>query len=139
MANNLTDAAGTSLETIESLGKRVTEFSKLETFPAPLTLREVTLSCDELTGICPVTGQPDLYTVEVVYVPRILCVESKTVKLYFQSFRNQGIFCESLAAKIAKDFLAALNPYEVRVKLIQKPRGGVSITSIAGLRAYDED
>jgi 7-cyano-7-deazaguanine reductase len=128
----------TDLSGIKSLGTRVTEFQGFETFPSPIGVHKVKLVCDELTGICPITSQPDLYTVTVIYQPDRLCVESKTVKLYFQKYRNQGIFCESLSDQIAQDFITALNPRSIEVILEQKPRGGVAITSYVYLTETDK-
>jgi 7-cyano-7-deazaguanine reductase len=77
-----------------------------------------------------VTGQPDYYVVRVSYNPSKFCVESKTVKLYFQKYRNKGLFCEAFAAKIARDFCEALQT-AVMVTVEQKPRGGVAISASA--------
>lgn len=81
---------------------------------------------DEVTANCPVTGQPDFYTVTITYCPAGFCVESKTVKLYLQSFRNKGLFCEAFASEVAQKFAnALLVPVDCTVK--QTPRGGVAI------------
>jgi 7-cyano-7-deazaguanine reductase len=89
------------------------------------------MSSDEVTALCPVTGHPDQYTVEILYEPKDLALESKSLKLYFQSFRNEGIYCESFAARIAHDVQEALQAELVRVWVTQKPRGGISITAQA--------
>lgn len=88
---------------------------------------------DEVTALCPVTTQPDWYTVTVKYYPKALCLESKTLKLYFHSLRNQGMFCEDLATKIASDIAKAIKPISIHVTIVQKPRGGISITACANL------
>lgn len=111
----------------KALGHKVTQFERLETFPAPENSVVVKLTSDEVTGLCPVTGQPDFYVVTIEYTPGLKCVESKTVKLYLQQFREQGIFCESLADQILKDFAEALEPNWISVTVKQKSRGGVSI------------
>ncbi len=82
---------------------------------------------------CPVTGQPDWYTVTVVFTPDKYCLESKSLKLYLQSFRDKGIFSEDFAAKIAEDVAHALQPWNGSVTVRQKPRGGVSIVATAGM------
>lgn len=90
----------------------------------------VDLVTDEVTANCPVTGQPDFYTVKVSYAPDKLCVESKTVKLYFQKYRNKGLFCEAFACEMANDFAKALGT-KVSVEVSQTPRGGVAIIAKA--------
>ena len=76
----------------------------LETFPNPGVSR-VELTSDELTAICPVTGQPDLYVAAIEYQPGPLCIESKSLKLYLHGYRNEGHFCEALAVRIRDDHL----------------------------------
>ena len=116
---------------LKALGKRVTKFTKLETFPRPEHVTEVTCVSDEVTAKCPVTDQPDWYTVSITYRPINLCVESKTVKLFLQSFRDQGHFCEAFAGIIAYQFQKELKAAAVKVVVTQKARGGVSIVSTA--------
>jgi 7-cyano-7-deazaguanine reductase len=116
----------------KALGKHVTSPSReLETFPAPPYVDLVTLSSDEVTSICPVTGQPDWETVTIEYVPERLCIESKSLKLYFWSLRDEGIFCEALAAQIATAIYDVAQPIRCTVKVIQKPRGGITISAVA--------
>jgi 7-cyano-7-deazaguanine reductase len=66
----------------------------IETFPNRHPGRDYTIrhSCPEFTSVCPKTGQPDFGTITVTYVPDRLCVELKSLKIYLQGFRNQGIF-----------------------------------------------
>lgn len=104
---------------------------KLESFPRPPALRDVTMISDEVTGLCPVTGQPDQYTVEIYYTPNKLCIESKALKLKLQSYRNVGIFCEQLANDLADHVFESIDPSVTRVRVTQKPRGGVSIVATA--------
>jgi len=113
------------------LGRKVSKFTQLDTFPAPRGVATVTCVSDEVTALCPVTGQPDWYTVTVKYVPNDLCVESKSLKLYLQSFRNMGHFCENFAGIIAERLYVTLRAQEVRVSVLQKPRGGIAIESEA--------
>jgi 7-cyano-7-deazaguanine reductase len=105
-------------------------YAGLETFANP-GVASVELVGDELTAICPVTGQPDLYRVTITYRPGGLCVESKSLKLYLARYRNEGCFCEALAVRIRDDLAAALElPAEsVSVSLEQKARGGITITA----------
>ncbi|HEY6607050.1 MAG TPA: NADPH-dependent 7-cyano-7-deazaguanine reductase QueF [Gaiellaceae bacterium] len=105
-------------------------FAGLESFPNP-GVSQVELTSDELAAVCPVTGQPDLYVATIEYSPGPLCLESKSLKLYLNGFRNEGAFCEALAVRIRDDVAQALElPAEkVRVRLSQKARGGISITA----------
>jgi len=102
----------------------------LETFPNPGVAR-VEMRSDELTAVCPITGQPDLYTAAIEYDPRELCLESKSLKLYLMQFRDEGHFCEALTVRIRDDVAQALElpPGRVRVTLVQKARGGITITA----------
>jgi len=86
---------------------------------------------DEVGGLCPVTGQPDWYKVEIRYRPNERCIESKSIKLKLQSYRNVGIFCEQLASDLAEHVAQSISPSEVVVTVTQKPRGGVSIIATA--------
>lgn len=105
-------------------------YDGLETFENP-GVEEVEMTSDELTSVCPITGQPDLYRVSIGYEPDGLCLESKSVKLYLNSFRNDGVFCEALAVRIRDDVAAALaiSPERVHIELEQKARGGITITA----------
>jgi 7-cyano-7-deazaguanine reductase len=105
-------------------------YAGLETFANPGVAR-VALTSDELTSVCPITGQPDLYRVTIACEPDALCLESKSLKLYLNAFRNDGVFCEELAVRIRDDVAAALElPAErVTVTLEQKARGGITITA----------
>jgi 7-cyano-7-deazaguanine reductase len=105
-------------------------YAGLETFPNP-GVSHVEMTNDELTAVCPVTSQPDLYIATIEYWPQALCLESKSLKLYLSGFRNEGVFCEALAVRIRKDVAQALElpPDKVRVTLEQKARGGITITA----------
>ena len=107
-------------------------YAGLETFPNPGVSR-VEMTSDELTTLGPVNEQPDLYTVAIEYEPDALCLESKSLKLYLGSFRNEVVFCETLAVKIRDDVAAALEleHAKVRVTLRQKARGGITIVATA--------
>jgi len=116
-----------------ALGKPGSEaYAGIETFPNP-GVSHVELTSDELTAVCPVTGQPDLYVATIEFWPGPLCIESKSLKLYLSSFRNEGAFAEALAVKIRDDAAHAvqLPPDKVRVTLRQKARGGITITATA--------
>ena len=114
------------------LGQQVrTPQKTLETFAAPELVQEVTMESEEVTALCPVTGQPDWYTIAITYQPRALCVESKSLKLYLWSFREEGHFCEQLAHRICEDFAAACLPSWCEVVATMRPRGGVVISATA--------
>ena len=115
-----------------ALGKNVRKPSRtLDTFPKPEGVETVIMESDEVTSLCPVTGQPDWETVTIEYAPDQACIESKSLKLYLWSFREEGAFCEALAAQIAKDVAAACKPFWVEVVVAQKPRGGVKLVAKA--------
>jgi 7-cyano-7-deazaguanine reductase len=105
-------------------------YAGLETFPNP-GVSHVDMTSDELAAICPVTGQPDQYTATIEYWPQALCIESKSLKLYLNAFRNEGAFCEALTVKIRDDVAEALGLQAdgVKVTLRQKARGGITITA----------
>jgi 7-cyano-7-deazaguanine reductase len=105
-------------------------YAGIETFPSPGVAR-VQLTSDELVAVCPITGQADFYTAVIEYWPGPLCIESKSLKLYLGTYRNEGVFCETLAVTIRDDVARALElpPDKVRVALTQKARGGITITA----------
>jgi 7-cyano-7-deazaguanine reductase len=107
-------------------------YAGLETFPNP-GVAAVELRSDELTAVCPITNQPDFYTATISYRPKDLCLESKSLKIYLSRFRDQGAFCEALSVQIRDEVAAALElgPGEVSVTLVQKARGGITITATA--------
>ncbi len=107
----------------------------LETFPAPAHCTLVRFTSDELTSLCPITGQPDFSTVELVYRPRERCVESKSLKLYLWSFRDKQAFAEQLAVDIAEEVQRAAAPEWVKVVVGQHVRGGIALEATAELAA----
>lgn len=126
------DTASRSTEFV-ALGQPGSDaYAGLETFANP-GVSFVEMTSDELTAVCPVTAQPDLYVATIEFWPQALCLESKSLKLYLSSFRNEGAFCEALAVRIRDDVAAALElPNDkVRVTLEQKARGGITITATA--------
>lgn len=89
-----------------------------------------TMERDEFTSLCPKTGQPDMAKMELIYIPKRKMVESKSLKLYFFSFRNTGEFHEDVVNRIAKDLVDVLDPYYLRVYGDFAPRGGIAIKPI---------
>jgi len=113
------------------LGRTVTgPVRKLETFPNrhPGRPYTVTLVCPEFTCICPMTGQPDFATITIRYIPGQRILESKSLKLYLWSFRNEGHFHEHVTNMILDDLVAALDPIRCEVIGAFNVRGGISIT-----------
>jgi 7-cyano-7-deazaguanine reductase len=99
----------------------------LETFdnPKPQRNYQIDLTFPEFTSMCPVTGQPDFATIRISYVPDRLCVEMKSLKLYFLAFRNQGIFYEAVVNQIADDLIDAVKPRQMTVSGDFAVRGGM--------------
>ena len=106
---------------------------KLETFPNrhPDRRYVVRLHTDEFTAVCPITGQPDFASITIEYVPNQRVVESKSLKLYFWSFRNEGIFHEHVTNVILDDLVAALDPHWCKVVGDFSVRGGIGIVVTA--------
>ena len=98
----------------------------------------VEFSTDELTAICPVTGQPDFYELKLSYRPGSRLLESKAMKLYLWSFRDRGMFAEDMAATLLKDFVATCNPVEMTIDLTQKVRGGIKIRTVVRHHSNEE-
>lgn len=120
------------MQEFKYLGKRVTAPSKeLDTFPKPEYVSVVKFESNELTSFCPITGQPDFSTAVIEYGPDKLCIESKSLKLYLWSFREDHIFGEGLANEITNDIFAAVAPKWCRVTIIQNIRGGLQLTAVA--------
>ena len=118
----------------EALGHPVIAPSRsLETFPAPKHVARVTFTSDELTTFCPVTHQPDFNTIKIEYQPNQKCIESKSLKLYLWSYRDEQAFCEALTAQIAEDIFAATEPHWCRVTITQNVRGGIVVEAVSEL------
>ncbi|MDR3609753.1 MAG: preQ(1) synthase [Ignavibacteriaceae bacterium] len=80
----------------------------------------------EFTSLCPKTGQPDFATITVEYIPDKLCIELKSLKLYFNSYRNDGIYFESVTNRILDDLVEACQPRYMHITADFKVRGGIS-------------
>ncbi len=100
----------------------------LETFDNAYPQRDylIEIVCPEFTSVCPKTGQPDFGTLIFRYVPDKLCVELKSLKLYLQQFRNEGIFYENITNRILDDMVALLRPRRMTLIASFTPRGGIS-------------
>lgn len=100
----------------------------LEVFENPSPSRNFTIEhhCPEFTSVCPKTGQPDYGTIVFTYVPDKVCVELKSLKMYLQRFRNEGIFYEAVTNRIMDDFITVVQPRKVTVESRWTPRGGLN-------------
>lgn len=95
--------------------------------PHPKLSYAVRFTCPEFTTLCPITAQPDFAHLVIDYVPKDWIVESKSLKLYFYAFRNQGTFHEGCTVGIANDLVALLKPRWLRIGGYWYPRGGMPI------------
>ncbi|MCK5840621.1 MAG: NADPH-dependent 7-cyano-7-deazaguanine reductase QueF [Candidatus Sabulitectum sp.] len=118
------------MDNLSLLGNSAVEFTGLEAFPNLNPERDytVTLSTDEFTCVCPKTGQPDFAQITISYVPDLKIVESKSLKLYFLSYRNRGVFHEHVTNMILDDIVEAIHPRWCHVQADFGIRGGISIT-----------
>ncbi len=105
----------------------------LETFPNPRPERDYTIDirCPEFTSVCPKTGQPDFGEIRIAYTPDRACIELKSLKLYLQTYRNQGIFYEAATNQILDDLVAACRPRRMTVTGAFTARGGITTNVIA--------
>ncbi len=107
------------------------ESKHLEAFPTPAETPFVIEHVnEEFTSVCPVTGHPDFGTVTLIYQPRGAkaggtCVELKSLKLYYQSFRNEGIYYEAVTNRIRDDLVHLMNPDWILVRTDWRGRGGI--------------
>lgn len=100
----------------------------LDVFANPCPARNYVIrhTAPEFTSVCPVTGQPDFGSVVIEYVADALCVELKSLKLYLQSFRNQGIYYEAVTNRILDELVEVLAPRRMRIETHWRPRGGMT-------------
>ena len=92
----------------------------------------------EFTSVCPMTGLPDFGTITIEYVPDELCVELKSLKYYYLSFRNRGIFYEAVTNEILDDMVGALKPRSITVRGEFTTRGGLhSIIEVGFIKGFD--
>ncbi len=103
--------------------------AQLEAFSSPSKRPyRIRFETSDFTSLCPVTGQMDFAHIVIEYVPNALCVESKSLKFYLASFRNQRAFNEAVTNRILDDFVAAIAPREATVTAEFSPRGGIALT-----------
>ena len=103
--------------------------ARLETFPNPARRNyRIHFETDDFTSLCPVTGQADFARIDIDYVPERLCVESKSLKFYLASYRNERAFNEAVTNRILDDFVKACSPREATVVAQFSARGGIALT-----------
>ena len=109
----------------------------LETFENQFPERDysIEIHCPEFTSVCPKTGQPDFGSLTFTYTPDVRCVELKSLKLYLQQFRNEGIFYEHVTNRILEDLVSVVHPRRMTLVARFTPRGGITTTVTA---AYEE-
>ena len=102
--------------------------STLETFENQFPQRDYTIEivCPEFTSVCPKTGQPDFGVFTFSYIPDQKCIELKSLKLYLQQYRNEGIFYENVTNTIMDDFTSIVEPRRATLTAEWTPRGGIS-------------
>ena len=103
--------------------------AKLETFPNPAKRNyRIRFETADFTSLCPVTGQMDFAQITIEYVPAKLCVESKSLKFYLASYRNERAFNEAVTNRILDDFVRVCSPREAVVLAEFSARGGIALT-----------
>jgi 7-cyano-7-deazaguanine reductase len=105
------------------------EEAKLERVPSPHAGKHyvVRFTCPEFTSLCPLTGQPDFGHLVIDYIPRAWIVESKSLKLFLNSYRNHGAFHEACSLEVAQRLVDLLDPVWLRIGAYWYPRGGIPI------------
>ncbi len=103
--------------------------AQLETFPNPSHRKYwIHFETDDFTSLCPVTGQADFARIDIDYVPDRACIESKSLKFYLASYRNERAFNEAVTNRILDDFVRACSPRQAIVAAQFSARGGIALT-----------
>ena len=97
----------------------------IECWPNQFPNYEISIEMPEYTSICPKTGLPDFGTITIQYIPDKLCLELKSLKMYFQAYRDIGIFYENAVNRILRDIVAACHPVRAKVTGEFSSRGGM--------------
>ncbi len=126
--SNLTILQNKNLKTPEK-----PENAKIEKFNNQVKSRDyaIRFNIPEFTSLCPITGQPDYANMIIDYIPDKYCVESKSLKLFIQSFRNHGSFHESVSNYIIDRIITEIKPKWIRITALFYRRGGISIDVFA--------
>ena len=116
---SVSDASSITLQNLRPDGARMIRDARLMRFANRTTVRRYTVdfTCPEFTCVCPASGFPDFATIQIKYVPKDWCVELKSLKLYLNQFRDQGIFHEDVSNRILDDLVNLLDPWEMTVPM----------------------
>lgn len=133
MENKRTDLAELSLLGKPSQFPASPNEARLETFPnrSPNRSYWVRFDCADFTSLCPVTSQPDFAKISIEYIPGEICIESKSLKYYLASFRNERAFNEEVVNRILNDFVKTCTPRKAIVRGEFAARGGIALTVTA--------
>src|SRR5947209_8047397 len=114
--------------------------ARLETFANPARRNyRIHFETDDFTSVCPVTSQPDFARIEIDYIPDRLCVESKSLKFYLASYRNERAFNEAVTNRILDDFVGACSPREATITAQFSALGGIALSVRAEHRSAGRD
>ncbi len=129
MAKKAKPARLTLLGRSEARVPRSPAEATLETFPNPARRNyRIHFETSDFTSLCPVTGQADFAKIEIDYIPDKSCIESKSLKFYLSSFRNERGFNEAITNRILDDFIHACQPREANIIASFSARGGIALT-----------
>ena len=104
----------------------------LEVFPFKGEEQTIEIVSDEFSAVCPFSGLPDIARVIIKYMPNGKCIELKSLKYYFISYRNVGIYQEAVTDRIYTDLEKVLNPKKIMVRTVYNIRGGIGVTCTVG-------
>lgn len=123
-------------QALSSLGKQISTFQGLDVIQLEQAVDLISFETHEFQSICPVTGQPDIYTVSIELHSTAITIESKSLKLFFGTFRDVGIFAEDLVGTILNEIVTLVlredidaRPMNIIVALTQNIRGGIQISA----------
>lgn len=102
----------------------------LETIEYKGNPQKITYETDEFSAVCPFSGLPDIAKIELIYIPSDKIIELKSLKYYFTSFRNVGIYQEAATDRIYNDIWNCIRPVYLSVKTVYNIRGGILATCV---------
>lgn len=121
-------------KTLNFLSPDVIDTQVLETFAYEGPRQRISYTTTEFSAVCPFSGLPDIGKVVIEYVPNQKCVELKSLKYYYLSYRDVGIYQEHATARLFKDLSACLEAFELKVTVTYQTRGGIdTVASISSL------
>ena len=101
----------------------------LEAFPYEGPRQRIVCTTNEFSAVCPYSGLPDIATIVLEYIPRAKCIELKSLKYYYLSYRNVGIYQEPATSRIYADLFKALEPDYLKLTVTYQTRGGIDTTT----------